>query len=81
MRQGEKNGVDYHFVSAEQFEAWEREGALLEHAIVYGQHKGIPRQHVEAALARGTDVVLRLDVQVCTRCIGVWLLGMLGLQL
>ena len=36
---------------------------LLEHAMVYGQHKGIPKQQVRAALASGKDVVMRLDVQ------------------
>jgi guanylate kinase len=36
---------------------------LLEHAWVYGQHKGIPKAHVREALASGQDVVMRLDVQ------------------
>jgi len=39
------------------------EGELLEHAIVYGQHKGIPKQHVREALASGKDVIMRVDVQ------------------
>lgn len=63
-RQGEVEGSDYFFVSKEQFESWIEEGQLLEHAMVYGEYKGIPKQQVEAALARGTDVVLRIDVQV-----------------
>jgi hypothetical protein len=65
-REGERDGVDYHFVSKEQFERWIAEDALLEDAMVYGQHKGIPRQQIADALARGSDVVLRLDVQVRT---------------
>jgi guanylate kinase len=36
---------------------------LLEHARVYGQYKGIPKQQVREALASGKDVVMRLDVQ------------------
>jgi len=36
---------------------------LLEHALVYGEHKGIPKQQVRQALASGRDVVMRLDVQ------------------
>eukprot|EP00803_Ostreobium_quekettii_P005371 evm.model.scf_2012.2 EVM.evm.TU.scf_2012.2 scf_2012:27642-29870(-) len=36
---------------------------MLEHAVVYGEYKGVPRQQVDDALAKGTDVVLRLDVQ------------------
>ena len=39
------------------------EDELLEYAVVYGQYKGIPKKHIRAALARGTDVVLRVDVQ------------------
>lgn len=62
-RQNERDGVDYHFVSKAQFEQWIADGALLEHAVVYGEHKGIPRAHVADKLAAGTDVLLRLDVQ------------------
>jgi guanylate kinase len=63
MRAGERDGVDYFFVTREEFEEWISAGRLLEHAVVYGEYKGIPRQQVEDALARGTDVVLRIDVQ------------------
>lgn len=70
MRAGERDGVDYHFVSKETFEGWIKGGHLLEHAVVYDQYKGIPRAQVEAALARGADVLLRLDVQVLLpRCL------------
>ncbi len=62
-RPNEVHGVDYHFVSKEQFEEWIAGDQLLEHAVVYGEYKGIPRQQVEEALQRGTDVVLRIDVQ------------------
>lgn len=63
MRPGEVHGIDYFFVSRQQFEDWVAAGELLEHAVVYGEYKGIPRRQVEEALKRGTDVVLRLDVQ------------------
>lgn len=62
-RPGEVNGVDYFFVSKEEFERMLENDELLEHAIVYGQHKGIPKQQVRDALASGKDVVMRLDVQ------------------
>lgn len=62
-REGEVDGVDYHFVGRGQFEEWVERGELLEHAVVYGEYKGIPRAQVEAALKRGTDAVLRIDVQ------------------
>jgi len=62
-RVGEVNGVDYFFVSETAFEQMIREDELLEHALVYGQHKGIPKQQVREALSSGKDVVMRLDVQ------------------
>jgi len=62
-RPGEVHGRDYFFLSTEEFLRLEQEGGLLEHAIVYGQHKGIPKSQVRQALASGMDVVMRLDVQ------------------
>mmetsp|Transcript_36722 Transcript_36722/g.81700 ORF Transcript_36722/g.81700 Transcript_36722/m.81700 type:complete len:313 (+) Transcript_36722:250-1188(+) len=62
-RPAEVEGRDYFFVSREKFEEWIAAGQLLEHALVYGDYKGIPRQQVDQALAAGTDVVLRIDVQ------------------
>lgn len=62
-RPGEVHGVHYFFVSTAEFERMIAEDELLEHAWVYGQHKGIPKQQVREALASGQDVVLRLDVQ------------------
>lgn len=63
MRPGEKDGVDYFFVTKDTFECWIEEGRLLEHAVVYGEYKGIPREQVEEALGNKTDVILRVDVQ------------------
>jgi guanylate kinase len=62
-RQGERDGVDYFFVSKEEFEGWIGKGELIEHALVYGEHKGIPKEQVRRALASGQDVVMRVDVQ------------------
>jgi guanylate kinase len=62
-RPEEVHGVDYFFVSEAEFEDMIQNNELLEHAMVYGQHKGIPKQQVRAALASGKDVVMRLDVQ------------------
>ena len=42
MRPGEQHGVDYLFVTAQQFKEWIAAGALLEYAVVYGDYKGIP---------------------------------------
>lgn len=62
-RPGEKDGVHYHFMSEQQFLDLQARGELLEHALVYGQHKGIPKAGVRDALASGQDVVMRVDVQ------------------
>jgi guanylate kinase len=62
-REGESHGVDYFFLSEEEFVALMRKGELLEHALVYGQYKGVLKEQVRRALASGQDVVMRLDVQ------------------
>lgn len=45
-RPGEVDGVDYFFVSKEQFEEWIRSEELVEWALVYGEYKGIPKAQV-----------------------------------
>jgi len=62
-RANEVHGRDYLFVSKEEFARMIDEDELFEHAIVYGDYKGIPKQQVREALASGKDVVMRLDVQ------------------
>ncbi len=62
-RPGEVDGIDYHFVSETTFNDLIQRGELLEHALVYGQYKGIPKAGIRAALASGQDVILRIDVQ------------------
>jgi guanylate kinase len=62
-RRGEIDGVDYYFVSEATFTDLIASGELMEHALVYGQYKGIPKAGVRAALASGQDVILRIDVQ------------------
>jgi guanylate kinase len=56
-------GVDYRFVPERTFQRMIAQEELLEHALVYGQYKGIPKDGVRAALTRGHDVVIRVDVQ------------------
>lgn len=62
-RPAELDGVDYHFVSREQFQRMVENGDLLEHALVYGQEKGLPKAQVREQLESGCDVLLRTDVQ------------------
>ena len=62
-RGAERDGVDYFFVSAEEFEAMLQRGELLENATVYGYRYGVPRAPIRQALEAGQDVLLRTDVQ------------------
>jgi guanylate kinase len=62
-RPEEVHGVDYYFVSEARFEEMIANDELLEHAIVYGQHKGVHKKQIREALNSGKDVVMRLDVQ------------------
>jgi guanylate kinase len=62
-RPNEVNGVDYYFVSHDEFAEMINQGELLEYAIVYNDYKGIPKQQVRQALESGKDVVMRIDVQ------------------
>jgi guanylate kinase len=62
-RPGERDGVDYHFVSDPQFSALADGGALLEWAHVFGRSYGTPRAPVEQALVSGRDVVFDIDWQ------------------
>ncbi len=62
-RDGERNGVDYIFVSFDEFARMIEADELLEYAVVYNDYKGIPKQQIRDALASGRDVILRVDVQ------------------
>lgn len=62
-RPEEVHGVDYFFVSTEEFEQMIEEDELLEWAVVYGDYKGIPKAQIRQALASGKDIILRIDVQ------------------
>src|SRR3990170_541884 len=62
-RPGEIEGIDYYFLSDQQFDEMLARGEFMEHAIVYDQRHGVPRTPVREALAAGRDVVMRTDVQ------------------
>lgn len=62
-RPHEVDGQDYLFVDEAEFQQMIDQGELLEHAIVYDQHKGVPKQQVRDAMDSGLDVVMRVDVQ------------------
>jgi guanylate kinase len=62
-REGEVDGVDYHFVSREEFLRTRADRGFLEMAELYGNWYGSPRQQVRDALLQGKDVILKIDVQ------------------
>ncbi|MCH7609735.1 MAG: guanylate kinase [Chloroflexi bacterium] len=62
-RPGEVEGEDYFFVGEQEFLDMIEKGELIEHALVYNDHKGVPRQQIRAAMESGQDVVMRVDVQ------------------
>jgi guanylate kinase len=63
MRPGEVDGVNYHFVNREQFQAMIDKGELLEHAEVFGNLYGTSQRWVEQTLAEGFDLILEIDWQ------------------
>jgi guanylate kinase len=62
-REGERDGVDYNFISRQEFEERVARGEFLEWADVFGNYYGTCRPDVEQSLAEGQDVVLVIDVQ------------------
>jgi guanylate kinase len=62
-RPGERDSVDYNFISRERFDAMVQKGAFLEWADVFGNYYGTSAADTEALLVAGKDVVLVIDVQ------------------
>ena len=62
-RNGEVDGVHYHFLSREQFQQWIAEDAFLEHAEFVGNYYGTPKKYVDEAMERGRDVLLDIEIQ------------------
>jgi len=71
-REGEVDGVDYYFVSHEEFERQIADGNLLEYAEFVGNYYGTPKDKVEELLNQGKEVVLEIEVngalQVREKC-------------
>ncbi|MEQ8662788.1 MAG: guanylate kinase [Gammaproteobacteria bacterium] len=62
-REGETDGVDYHFVAAGDFERMAAAGEFLEHATVFDHAYGTARSAVARSLEQGVDVILEIDWQ------------------
>lgn len=62
-REGERHAVDYLFLSKEEFERWIAEDRFLEYACYNQAYYGTPRHLAEESLAKGLDVILKIEVQ------------------
>ena len=62
-RPGERDGVDYHFLTEDEFSRGVEAGEFLEWANVHGHRYGTPRSEVDKNLAAGRSVILEIDVQ------------------
>ena len=62
-RPGERDGIDYIFMSPEEFRNLMTEDGFLECAEVYGTWYGVPRSQADEAMASGKDVIVKTDIQ------------------
>ncbi len=62
-RQGEQDGVNYHFVSEQKFKEYLQQGSFLEWAYVHDHYYGTPVHMVRQMLRAGRDVILEIDTQ------------------
>lgn len=62
-REGEVDGVHYHFISVDRFQQLIHEDALLEYAEYVGNFYGTPKRFVDEAMQQGKDVILDIEVQ------------------
>jgi len=62
-REGEIDGVNYHFVDTETFQSMVEASEFFESATVFGNMYGTSRQHIQEQLQRGKDVILEIDWQ------------------
>lgn len=70
MRPGEKDGVNYYFVSREEFAKIRDEGGLLEWAEFVGNYYGTPLKEVERLRSEGKNVLLEIEVDGCRQIKG-----------
>lgn len=66
-REGERDGVDYHFIHADRFRSMIEEDAFLEYAEYVGNFYGTPKKYVDAAMDEGKDVILDIEIQGATQ--------------
>lgn len=62
-REGEQDGVDYHFIDSATFRGLLEKDEFLEHAEYVGNFYGTPKRYVDEAMERGQDVILDIEIQ------------------
>ena len=62
-REGERDGIDYFFMSADEYAETYQEGGFLKSAEVYGRWYGVPKSQADEAMNVGMDVIVKTDVQ------------------
>jgi len=62
-REGEEDGVHYYFLTKAKFEDMLKENEFLEHAAVYDNYYGTPKNKVMESLEKGEDIILEIDIQ------------------
>ena len=71
-RSGETDGVDYFFITDEQYQELVAQDAFLEHATVHGHSYGTLKSQIEEKLSKGLNVVLDIDPQGAKQVIAQW---------
>ncbi len=69
---GEKNGMDYHFVTSDQFQSMIKENRFAEWAIVHNHYYGTDKKMIETQMAKGNDVILSIDVQGADKILKIY---------
>ena len=71
-RTGEKDGVDYFFITDEKYQELVKRDAFLEHATVHGHSYGTLKNQIVEKLNEGLDVVLDIDPQGAKQVMAQW---------
>ena len=69
-REGEVDGVHYHFIDSDTFREWIAKDEFLEYAEYVGNFYGTPKKYVDAAMEEGKDVILDIEVQGAIQVVG-----------
>ena len=71
-REGEEDGVHYHFIDVDTFRNWIGKNEFLEYAEYVGNFYGTPKKYVDAAMDAGKDVILDIEVQGAIQVVSKW---------